>query len=55
MGHSGTCTNPTGRCECGLAMKSVFLNENVEPLELEPSTPPTIKPYHVADEGNSPD
>ena len=31
------------------------LNESVEPLDLEPSTPPTIKPYPEADEGNTPD
>lgn len=31
------------------------LNESVEPLDLEPSTPPVIKPYPITDEGNTPD
>lgn len=32
------------------------LNESLEPIDLEPSTPPTIRPsYPADDEGNTPD
>jgi hypothetical protein len=55
MGQTAVCTKPTGKCECGLAMKPKPLHESMEPLELEPATPPTIRPYLATDEGNTPD
>lgn len=31
------------------------LTESLDPLELEPSNPPIIRPYPADDEGNTPD
>lgn len=54
MGQRGTCTNPVGKCDCGLQMKAVPLNESMEPLDLEPSTPPIIRVAEL-EEGSTPD